>query len=69
MDEITIARLYPQLNKDQLQEAEEAIEQYLHLVLRIYERIRQEPELYATFRHLTAKNHDPSMHGEPSGAS
>jgi hypothetical protein len=68
MDEITLANLYPQLNKDQLQEAEEAIEQYLQLALRIYERIREDPELYAKFRHLTAEKPDSSMHGEPSGS-
>jgi len=69
MEEITIASLYHHLSKDQLQEAEYAIEQYLQLALRIYERIRQEPELYARFRHLTAKKHDHTMHDEPSGSS
>jgi hypothetical protein len=69
MEETTIASLYPHLSEDQLQEAEETIEQYLQLALRIYERVRQEPELYAKFRHLTAKNHAPSMHGEPHGSS
>ena len=69
MEEITIASLYPRLSENQLQDAEETIEQYLQLALRIYERIRQEPELYAQFRHLTANKHASSMHGEPLGSS
>lgn len=68
MSSPSIKTLYPHLGDAQCQEAEENIEQYLQLALCIYERIRQEPELYAKFRHLTAKNHDHAMHGEPQGS-
>ncbi|MEI6396762.1 MAG: hypothetical protein WCO48_01690 [Candidatus Taylorbacteria bacterium] len=38
MDEPTIRDLYPDYTEEQLQEAEDNIERYLVLVLRIYER-------------------------------
>jgi len=66
---ITIANLYPHLSDEQLLKAEENLNRYIQLALQIYERIQQDPHLYAKFRHLTAKNHDTSMHGEPSGSS
>jgi len=50
-----IRSLYPYLSDTQLREAEENLEQYLLLVLRIYERILSEPESYARFRRLTKK--------------
>lgn len=63
MEEITIASLYPHLNKDQLQEAEENLARYVQLALQIYERIREDPDLYAQFKDLTASKSHPSMHG------
>ena len=72
MEEITIASLYPQLNKDQLQEAEENMTRYVQLALQIYERIREDPGLYAQFKDLTASKAHPSMHGtkvDPSNKS
>ena len=38
MEEPTIRDLYPDYTEEQLQEAENNIERYLELVLRIYER-------------------------------
>ena len=72
MDEITIDSLYPQLNKDQLQEAEENLTRYAQLALQIYERIREDADLYARFKDLTASKGHPSMHGtkaDPSNKS
>ena len=69
MDEITIASLYPQLNKDQLQEAEENLTRYVQLALQIYERIREDPDLYAQFKNLTASKSHPSMHGTKANPS
>ena len=63
MEEITIVSLYPQLSKDQLQEAEENLTRYVHLALQIYDRIREDPDLYAQFKDLTASKSHPSMHG------
>lgn len=50
----TIRDLYPHLSEEQLKEAEEHFERYLELVLRIYERIRLDPEAYENFQALTA---------------
>jgi hypothetical protein len=52
--EVTIRELYPTLSNTELEAAEENLERYLELVLRIYERIRAEPESYAQFKALTA---------------
>lgn len=41
---IELKNLYSHLTDEQLKEAEETIEQYLELVLRIYERIKNDPK-------------------------
>lgn len=41
----TISDLFPEFNEKQLIEAEEALDQYLMLVLRIYERLEAEGKL------------------------
>jgi hypothetical protein len=51
----TIRDLYPDFTDEQLAVAEDNLEQYLMLVLRIYERIQGEPESYARFHALTEK--------------
>ena len=56
--EITISNLYPHLNDEQLKEAEENLHRYLELTLRIYDRIRQDPEKYARFKTLTGSPAD-----------
>jgi hypothetical protein len=53
----TIQDLYPHFTEKELHEAEDNLEQYLLLVLRIYERIQGDPESYARFRALTEKIH------------
>jgi hypothetical protein len=65
----TIRDLYPSLSEQEAIEAEENLTRYIQLALQIYERIREDPELYAKFRHLTASKSHPSMHNtnvEPS---
>ena len=49
---VAIRDLYPDLNNDQLKEAEENLARYLGLTLRIYDRIRQDQEEYARFKTL-----------------
>ncbi len=56
--EISIRDLYPHLDDEQLKEAEENLERYLELTLRIYDRIRQDPDAYARFKTLTACGED-----------
>jgi hypothetical protein len=51
----TIRDLFPSLPDDKLAQIEDAVEQYLALVIRIYERIRSDPMEYAKFRRLTGK--------------
>ncbi|MDA2938742.1 hypothetical protein MYX75_10835 [Acidobacteria bacterium AH-259-A15] len=53
--EITIRDLYPQLDEEQLKEAEENLDRYIELALRMYERIRLDPEAYRQFKALTAQ--------------
>ena len=59
--EITIRDLYPHLADEELQVAEENLERYLELELRVYERILGDPEAYARFKALTASRTEPSM--------
>lgn len=60
--EITIRDLYPDLDDEQLKEAEENLERYLKVVLRIYNRVRQDPEAYAQFKTLTASRRNSTMY-------
>ena len=41
---ITLKELYPELDDNQLREAEDTLEQYLEVVLRIYNRLQIEKE-------------------------
>jgi hypothetical protein len=50
-----IDELYPHLTEQEQREAETNLEQYLLIVLHIYERISTDPEGYAQLRALTAK--------------
>lgn len=53
-DKLAIRELYPGLEEGQLKEAEESLDRYLDLALRIYDRIRSDPAAYSGFRSLTA---------------
>lgn len=59
--DITIHDLYPRLDEEQLKEAEENLERYLELVLRIYERIQKDSQAYSTFKALTAPRQNLMM--------
>lgn len=50
-----LRKLYPHLTDEELQEAEENLDGYLEVVLRIYEHIRNDPEEYARFKKLVAE--------------
>jgi hypothetical protein len=65
----TIYDLYPTLSEQEAIEAQENLRRYVQLALEIYERIRENPQLYATLRHLTDSQAHPSMHTTPSNPS
>ena len=46
---------HPDWSAQQLKEAEEALDQYFEVVMRIYERIRKDPKLYEEFKALVAE--------------
>jgi hypothetical protein len=61
--ELTIRDLYPKLSDEQLQEAEENLEHYIELSLRIYERILSDPDVYKKFQvHLAERNESMTKH-------
>ena len=64
-----IRDLHPGLSDQQLKEAEENLERYLELALRIYDRICSDPEAYAQFRALTASGRAATMDVERSNPS
>jgi hypothetical protein len=64
---LTIRDLYPHLTEKGLAEAEDNLERYLTLVLRIYERIQADPASYARLRTLTEKIRAVSC--KPSGSN
>ena len=50
--ESTLRDLYPYLTEEELKEAEENLEKYLELVIKIYERIEQDPFAHARLKEL-----------------
>lgn len=62
----TIRDLYPNLSVEELALAEDNLEQYLLLMLRIYERVKADPESYARFRALTETIHAVSLNSSRS---
>lgn len=63
---VTIRDLYPGLTDEELQEADENLERYVELVLRIYERIRSDPVEYSRFKSLTASQEDHTIQASDS---
>jgi len=51
----TIRDLYPSLDEIQAREAEETLDRYLALALRIHERIQLDAAAHADFKALTAR--------------
>ena len=63
----SIRDLFPDLEKEKLQEAEEVMLDYLAFVVHMYDmydRIRADPEAYARFQFLTADRHTRTMEGK-----
>jgi len=56
--QLTIRNLYPNLNQEELKEAEARLNQYLELSLRMYERIRHDPDAYARLKQLLAEEEE-----------
>lgn len=61
LPDITIKDLYPHLNDEELKEAEDNLDRYVELVLRIYERVESDPNAYAQFKALTALRPAPRL--------
>lgn len=61
-----IRDLYPTQSEDWLRKAEENLERYLSLVLRIYQRIQEEPEAQTEPQALTASVEMPTLEQERS---
>lgn len=53
--ELTLHSLYPEFAPGELAETEAALMRHLEILLRMYERIRSDPESYAHFRKLTGR--------------
>lgn len=67
--EITIRDLYPNLNDEQLREAEEILERYIELAVQMYNRIKADPEAYAELIALTDKRRAARIKGKQSNPS
>ena len=52
----TIRTLYPNLTEAELRQAEDNLDQYIEIVLTIYERVVSQPETYAQLRTLLEKH-------------
>lgn len=59
--EITIRELYPDLNYEQLVEAEENLDRYIEHAIRMYRRIQSDPQTQAQFMALTDLRLDPTI--------
>lgn len=56
---VKIDELYPQLSDEERREAQENLDRYIRLVVRMYERICTNPEAYARFKALTDPVRNP----------
>lgn len=57
----SVRELYPNLTDEELEEAEANLIADVQLTLRMYERIRNDPESYQQFRALTAERQNGSL--------
>ncbi len=62
----TIAELYPHLNEEELKEAEQNLDRYLEVVLRIYERLQRDQESHVVLTPLTNSPNGAAMESERS---
>lgn len=58
---VVLPDLFPHLDEEQLKEAEENLDRYLKLALRIYERIRTDPDAYTWFEALTGSSSNATI--------
>ena len=59
---LTIREAFPALPEEKVKEAEARVDRYVALVYRIYERIREDPEQYDSFKlRLTELSSNDSM--------
>jgi hypothetical protein len=49
-----INEVYPRSTEEELKEAQDTLDRYLALIVRIYERVEADPTAYAQFKTLTA---------------
>jgi hypothetical protein len=61
---ISIKDLYPNLSEEELRIAEENLDQYLEVVLRIYERILSDPEAYSKMERLLGERSNKHQHSD-----
>ena len=61
---ISIKDLYPNLSEEELRTAEENLDQYLEVVLRIYERILSDPEAYSKMERLLGERSNKHQHSD-----
>lgn len=66
---LTVRDLYPHLTDEQLKEADYNLNRYLEHALRMFERLRADPEAYARFKALTASRRDSTMKDTRSTSS
>lgn len=67
--EITIRDLYPNLSEEQLREAEEVLDRYIELAVRMFKRIKADPKAYARFIALTDKKRASTIDNKQSPPS
>ena len=67
--EISFESLYPNLDPEEREAAQERFDRYLALVLRIYERISRDPEAAREFRALTGLDSVATMTTQAESSS
>lgn len=60
----TIGDLFLDFDEEQLRQADEVLRDYLAFTVRMYDRIRRDPEAYARFKLLTAERRHRTMKGQ-----
>jgi len=61
----TISELYPELNDEDLKEAEKNLKRYADLVLRMYRRITSDPVAAQELEKLTESDSTDTISGNP----
>jgi hypothetical protein len=62
-------KLYPTLNEEQLREAQENLDRFLEVVLRVCQRIQSDPDARKQFEALTSSDDPSSIRNERSHSS